>query len=73
MKDGLKVDFEISNENNQSTLVELPLIWYPGYQAVMDGEELMVGASEQYGLVEVTIPAHRRGKVEVRYGGEHGD
>ena len=26
-------------------LVELPLIWYPGYQAVMDGEELMVGAS----------------------------
>lgn len=68
VKDGLKVDFEISNENNQSTLVELPLIWYPGYQAIMDGEELMVGASEQYGLVEVTIPAHRRGKVEVRYG-----
>lgn len=66
-KDGLKVDFDVKNEGGASE-IELPMIWYPGYKAEMDGESLEVGASEEYGMVLVKIPEGKSGEVKVYYG-----
>ncbi len=50
------------------TEVEWPLIWYPGYKATLDGEQLEVTASEKYGLVSVKVAAERADEVRVYYG-----
>lgn len=52
----------------EGILVELPLIYYPGYQATLDGEEIETRASEKYGFVEVVIPAGSEGEVKVKFG-----
>ena len=67
-KDGLKMDLKIDNSSDVEAVVELPMIYYPGYKAVMDGNELTVGYSTEYGLVTVTIPARTKGEVKVYYG-----
>ena len=45
VRDGTRTEFVI--QNAEAGTVELPLIWYPGYQAIMDGEELEVRPSER--------------------------
>lgn len=67
VKDGLRVEFEVRNTEERGAVAELPLIWYPGYRAWLDDVELVVGRSEEYGLVTVEIPAGMRGKVKVDY------
>lgn len=66
-RDGLKIDFEIKS-GDEASEVELPLIWYPGYTAEIDGEKLEVKASEEYGMVLVTVPEGKSGEVKVYYG-----
>lgn len=68
-KDGLRVEFRAKNGDSQA-LVELPMIYYPGYQARLEGENLAlkVTYSEEYGLVTVVIPGDVEGGIEVYYG-----
>lgn len=66
-KDGLNVEFEVRNSGERAAVVELPLIWYPGYQARMGETELAVEQSDEYGLVTVVIPAGTQGTVKVGY------
>lgn len=66
-RDGLKIDFKIKS-GDEASEVELPLIWYPGYTAEIDGERLEVKASEEYGMVLVTVPEGKSGEVKVYYG-----
>lgn len=66
-KDGLRVEFTVENSAEEAR-VELPMIYYPGYQARLGDEKLAVTASEEYGLVTVTIPTGARGEVKVYYG-----
>ncbi len=67
-RDGLKMNLIVNNPSNEDAVVELPMIYYPGYQATMDDMNLQVGASYEYGLVAVTIPAGSKGEVKVAYG-----
>jgi len=67
-KDGLKVEFEVRNGGDSEALVELPLIWYPGYRAELNGTELEVERSEDLGLVVVKVSAGEQGVVKVEYG-----
>lgn len=66
-RDGLNFDFEVKNEGGASE-VELPVIWYPGYTAELEGEKLEVRTSDEYGMVLVKIPEGKSGKVKVYYG-----
>lgn len=66
-KDGLRASFRVKNGDAQA-LVELPMIYYPGYMAKMDGELLKVTYSEEYGLVTVAVPSDAEGEIEVYYG-----
>lgn len=66
-KDGLRMSFVVESEDEGSE-IELPLIWYPGYAAELDGERLEVRASEEYGMVLVKIPEGKGGEVKVYYG-----
>lgn len=67
VKDGLRMSFVVESEGEGGE-VELPLIWYPGYKAEMDGESLEVRASDEYGMVMVTVPEGKSGEVKVYYG-----
>ena len=67
IKDGLNLEFDVRNTSERAAVVELPLIWYPGYRVRMDGVELVSGQSEDDGLVTVVVPAGVEGTVQVRY------
>ena len=80
-KDGLRISFKLEEKassdvvesfdaeaSREDALIELPLIYYPGYQATLDGEGVLVRASEEYGLVELVIPADSTGEVKVWFG-----
>lgn len=67
-KNGLNVNLTLINSADEAAVVELPMIYYPGYQAEMDGMSLQVGPSHDYGLVAVTVPAGAEGEIEVKYG-----
>lgn len=67
VRDGTRTEFVV--QNAEAGTIEIPLIWYPGYQAVMDGEKLEVKPSERLGFVAVVVPAESEGKiVRVKYG-----
>lgn len=68
VKDGLKMEFTINNLDDAEAMVELPLIYYPGYIATLNGENLRVTHSAEYGLVTVAVPGRANGKVKVSYG-----
>lgn len=53
-------------EATKETTIELPLIYYKGYRAELDGKEMSVSESEN-GLVQVTTD--KSGSVNVYYGG----
>ena len=63
-KEGLKMKFAVQG-GASDTVLELPLIYYPGYAAKLDDEVLEVGHSERLGLVTVAIPEGMKGEVEV--------
>lgn len=54
---------------NPSAYVDVPLLYYPGYRAWADGQEIPVERSEQ-NLVRVILPDSSQGTVEVRYKGK---
>lgn len=66
-RDGLNFELEVENGDGVAEL-ELPVVWYPGYKARLNGEDLAVRASDRYGLVLVSVPAGAEGEIEVWYG-----
>jgi len=66
-RDGLNFEFVVSDTVGE-TIVELPVIYYPGYEAKLDDESLVVNYSSANGLVAVIIPDGESGEVVVRYG-----
>ena len=61
-KGHITFDAEVKNKDN----LELPLTYYIGYRATLDGKEVEYQQSE-FGLIEV--PINKSGKVEVEYVG----
>lgn len=69
-RDGLRVNFLVMSEDKDegATTIELPMIYYPGYEATLNDQKIAVSASEKYGLAQVVIPAGESGEVRVKYG-----
>lgn len=65
-KEGINVSFNVA-DTTTDTAIELPLIWYPGYKATINGEKLDLRASKKYGLVEATLPGDTQGEVKIYY------
>lgn len=59
--------YSINIQTNTETVLELPQIWYPGYQAKLGNKTLQVGATAD-GLVGITIPANISGELHSYYG-----
>lgn len=68
LKDGLKMRITVNNLDSTTAKLELPLIYYLGYKAVLNGDDLKVGYSQEYGLVTVEVPAGAKGEISVKYG-----
>lgn len=67
-RDGGKFEIEVKKAGQEQSEIELPLVYYPGYEAWINDEELKVEPSENLGLVMVVIPAQTEGTVTVSYG-----
>lgn len=67
VRNGLELEISFSNNNSDNSL-ELPLLYYKGYTATIDGEELKVYESDN-GLVVVDINNINNGVIKVNYGG----
>ena len=59
-----KLKFDIKTQ--QQDKIVLPLIYYKGYKATLDGKNISVAQSKE-GLVEITVP--ESGKVQVSFNG----
>lgn len=68
VKEGLKMRVTVNNLSNETAKIELPMIYYPGYEASLNGEKLTVGYSQEHGLVTVEVPAGAKGEIAVKYG-----
>lgn len=65
--DGLKYAIQVSNNENGAT-IELPVIYYPGYIAEVNHQQLTITPDQKSGLVKIQIPAHINGIISVYYG-----
>lgn len=61
-----KARFIFNIETKQEDKVVLPLLYYKGYKATLNGTDIKVVQSKE-GLIEITVP--ESGKVEVWYNG----
>ena len=62
------IEFNLKEENDNDTYLELPLVYYKGYMASCDGNDLKVYKSDK-GLVTINIESRKEGSVKVRYSG----
>jgi Predicted integral membrane protein len=67
VRKGINITIDFTNNKEKNNL-ELPLIYYKGYQAVLNGEKLNVFQTNK-GLVGVELGVVESGKVQVGYGG----
>ena len=66
-KEKLSITFKIENVT-QNTKVELPFIYYQGYEATINGEKLEISESDN-GFVQVTLKEGEKETVEAKYRG----
>lgn len=65
--DGLKYTLQVSNNENGAT-IELPIIYYPGYIAEVNHQQLTITPTPENGLIKIQIPASTNGIISVYYG-----
>lgn len=66
-KDGTYMNIKFINENEKSS-IELPFIYYPGYEIRINGQKVDYYESEK-GFVEMDIPENINGDITVKYTG----
>ncbi|MDO5568611.1 MAG: hypothetical protein Q4G04_00660 [bacterium] len=66
VRDGLDLKINFSANNYEDTSLELPLLYYVGYKATIDGNELDVYKADD-GLVGIKLGGFRQGEIEVSY------
>lgn len=67
-KDGTTMRFQIVENHSEMLKIELPYIYYIGYEVTVNGEKIETRESEN-GFLEIDIPNQETGKVEVKYTG----
>lgn len=67
-KDGSRMSFNIVQNDSDNLKIELPYIFYIGYSASLDGEELPLTESEN-GFLEINLNNHSTGTVSIKYTG----
>lgn len=65
-KDGTKMSFDIIKNDSDSVKIELPYIFYVGYNATLNGEKIQITESDM-GFLEINVNEHKTGKIEIRY------
>ncbi len=66
-RDGVTLQIGCINEGAVSSSMELPLVYYNGYQAVdKNGTELSLSASDNFAVV-LTVPENYAGDITVRF------
>jgi hypothetical protein len=69
-RDYLNLQFDFLHQDSDGVIVELPLYYYPGYQALLDGvQELPLSAGENF-IMNVELPGNvTQGTISIRYVG----
>lgn len=66
-KDGTNMQFDIES-NTEESILELPYIYYLGYNIKLNEDEIPYKESEN-GFISITIPKGENGKIQVKYTG----
>ncbi len=66
-KNGSNMNIKFTNASNKSS-IELPYIYYPGYEIKINGEKIDYYESEN-GFVKLDIPENTSGEIVVKYTG----
>lgn len=66
-KDELTMQFVVE-ENNEETVLELPYIYYLGYNIEMNGKQIQYKESDN-GFIMINIPKGCNGLIEIDYKG----
>ena len=66
-KENLNITFNVNNVTEE-TKIELPFIYYLGYNASINEEKLEISESDK-GFIQITLKEGQIGKVEVKYQG----
>lgn len=67
-KTGSKMTFSLNFPIKESTEIELPAIYYPGYEAKFEDGQHIETTFSKNGLVLLRIPQGKSGKITTRYG-----
>ncbi len=67
-KNGTKMNFEIVENNSTNLKIELPYIYYIGYNATLNGEKINLVESEN-GFLEINIKENNIGTISIQYTG----
>lgn len=67
-KNGTKMNFEIVENNSTNLKIELPYIYYVGYNATLNGEKINLVESEN-GFLEINIKENNIGTINIQYTG----
>lgn len=64
---GLHLSLTCDNQSGKDSLIELPLVYYNGYQAVTDsGEQLTLWCSDTY-TIQVVVPKDYSGDIDIAF------
>ena len=67
IKDGSHMTIEFKNKNEEAS-IELPYIFYPGYEIKINDEKINYFESDK-GFIQIDIPENTSGEILVKYSG----
>ena len=60
--------FDITENSSENLKIELPYIYYIGYNVKLNDEEITITETEN-GFLEINIPEQKTGTIKVKYTG----
>ena len=67
-KKGTNMTFDITENSSENLKIELPYIYYIGYNVKLNDEEITITETEN-GFLEINIPEQKTGTIKVEYTG----
>ena len=67
-KNGTNMTFDITENSSENLKIELPYIYYIGYNVKLNDEEVKINETEK-GFLEINIPEKKTGTIKVEYTG----
>jgi hypothetical protein len=68
-KDNGRIVLDVNNTSTETQYVEVPLLYYPGYTAILDSGTKLVIEKGKDNVLRVNVPANTSGSIVIKYQG----